>query len=224
MELWLDTADITAIKKANELGIIYGVTTNPSIFAAAKRPAKELIADLLQSQPGIVALQVTQTHVNDMVEQARELSELSPRIVVKIPATPMGFTAMSHLKKLTVPVLATAISSLSQFVCATAAGADYAALYLAHMQKAGKNITNEIDKMLAIAQKHQWPIKLMGAAFADAATAQTVMGSGIPAVTLPNAILTELLAIDPLVKKQLEQFDHDWKHYQDNYDAGIFKQ
>ncbi len=222
MELWLDTADIAAIKKANELGIIYGVTTNPSIFAREKRSAKELIEDLLNSQPGVVALQVTRPgNVNEMVEQARQLSALSSRIVIKIPATPIGFAAMSQLKKHKVPVLATAISSLSQFVCAAAAGADYAALYLSHMQNAGKNIASEIDDMLAIAQKHKWSVKLMGAAFADAATAQKVMGSGIPSVTLPDAILTELLAVDPLVKKQIEQFDNDWKHYQENHDAGI---
>ncbi len=91
------------------------------------------------------------------------------------------------------------------------------------MQKSGKNILTEIDDMLTITEKHKWSVKLMGAAFADASTAGKVIGTGIASVTLPDAILTELLAIEPLVKNQIEQFDNDWKHYQDNYAAGILK-
>ncbi len=222
MELWLDTADILAIKKANELGIFYGVTTNPSIFAQAQCDAKKLINELLKSQPGLVAVQVTYTdHAQDMIEQARKLSELSDRIVVKIPATPVGIKAMSGLKKHKVPVLATAISSISQFTFSALAGAAYAALYLSHMQNAGKNILAEIEAMLWLTEKHQWNVKLMGAAFADAQTAQAVIASGVPSITVPEAIFEELLAIDPLVQKQFDHFEKAWQQYQQQHQADL---
>lgn len=224
MELWLDTADITAIKKAHELGIFYGVTTNPSIFARAEVDAKQLIEQLLTSQAGLVALQVTYTNdAKDIVAQAKQLSSLSNRIVVKIPATPIGFAAMSELKKHKVPVLATAISSISQFTFSALAGAEYAALYLSHMQKSGKNIFAEIEAMLHLTQKHNWAVKLMGAAFADAPTAQAVIASGVPSITVPEAIFNELLAIDPFVQQQFQQFDNDWQKYQKLHQADLLK-
>jgi TalC/MipB family fructose-6-phosphate aldolase len=218
MELWLDTADLAAISQASKLGIFYGVTTNPSIFARARMDEKQLIAHLLQEQPGLLALQVTQVQdAKAIVSQALDLSSLSDRIVVKIPATPIGFAAMHVLKKQKVPVLATAISSISQFVFSALAGADYAALYLSHMMRSEKDILAQIEAMLLLTEKHHWTVKLMGAAFTDAKTTEAVIATGVHSVTLPEAIVNELLAIDPYVQQQFKQFDNDWQYYQTHY-------
>lgn len=215
MELWLDTADIDSIHQANQLGILHGVTTNPSIFSSAKKDERTLINELLNCQSGLLALQVTQiANATEIVKNARALSEKSPRIVVKIPATDIGIAAMSELKQYKVPVLATAISTTSQFIFATLAGAQYAALYLSHMQKAEKDIYAEIASMLKLVKKHKWQVKLMGAAFADELTAENVMASGIQAVTLTPNVLSELFIIEPLVKLQMQQFEKDWQQYQ----------
>jgi TalC/MipB family fructose-6-phosphate aldolase len=223
MQLWLDTANIAAIKKATESGLLYGVTTNPSIFAKEEADGDKLLQDLLNVQPGFVAVQVTRTKsVDEMVKQAISFSRLNPgRIVVKIPSTPMGFAAMKKLKTQNVLVLATAISTISQFIAAATVGADYAALYLSHMQSANKDIFAEMKAMLALADKNHWKTNLMGAAFADAPTAQQTLAAGVGSVTVPEAIFNQLFAIEPQVKKQLDQFEADWAKYEKNQNAGI---
>lgn len=223
MQLWLDTADIEAIKKANESGILHGVTTNPSIFAAAKTDAESLIKQLLNIQPGLVAIQVTNTStVSHMVTQASAISALSPeRIVIKVPSTLMGFTAMREMKNKNIVVLATAISTITQFVAAATVGADYAALYLSHMQSAGKNIFDEMKSMLALAQNNHWTVNLMGAAFANATTAQETMATGVGSVTVPAAIFDELFTIEPKVAEQLQRFENDWEKYQKTHNAWL---
>ncbi len=223
MQFWLDTANINDIKIASQSGILFGVTTNPSIFSKAQTDADELIQQFLTIQPGLVAIQVTRTQsVNDMVHQARLLSALSPkRIVIKVPSTLTGFAAMRELKKHQILVLATAISSVSQFVAAANAGVDYAALYLSHMQKAGKDIVSEMEIMTKIARKNQWSVNLMGAAFADEATVQSSIAAGVNSVTVPSAIFNQLFAIESHVAHQLKQFETDWKSYQDHHAAGL---
>jgi fructose-6-phosphate aldolase 1 len=223
MQLWLDTADITAIEKAKQSGLLYGVTTNPSIFSAANKDFDQLLTELLSLQEGLVAVQVTKTEsIDQMVAQALALSKLCPaRIVVKIPSTPTGFAAMHQLKKKNVLVLATAISTITQYIAAATVGADYGALYLSHMQSSKKDIFAEIKTMLALAEKNCWTINLMGAAFADTATAQQTMAAGVGSVTVPDDIFDKLFNIEPEVAKQLEKFKVDWRQYQQNHKAGI---
>lgn len=226
MQIWLDTADIAAIEQASKSGVLFGVTTNPSIFAAANKDADKLLDELLSVQTGLLAVQVTNIASADhMFQQGLALSKLSPtRIVIKVPSTPMGFQAMKQLKekkKFLGQVLATGISTLPQFIAAATVKADYAALYLAHMQSAHKNIMDEVKIMTTLIKENGWTTNLMGAAFADTATAQAIMGAGVGSVTVPTAIFNELFAIEPQVLKQYATFEADWDKYQKNHQAGM---
>jgi len=109
MELWLDTIDRIAIERAKDLGLLHGVTTNPSLLAAANIPAEEILEDLLNHFSGPIAVQVTFSAASEMIEQGRDLYDFSPRIIVKVPVTEEGIQAISRLNHSEIPTMATAV-------------------------------------------------------------------------------------------------------------------
>lgn len=109
MELWLDTLNLDLIKEASHLGILTGVTTNPSILSQTDALPETTIKRLLDIQPGYVAAQVVATELDGIMTQARKLAKLDKRVIIKIPAHSHGFRAMGLLKKEDISTLATTI-------------------------------------------------------------------------------------------------------------------
>jgi transaldolase len=129
MEIWLDTAELDLVQTAKEMGILHGVTTNPSIIAKSKMGMEDLLEKLLQMQPGPVTAQVTAEEAPEMVKQGSSLRQFSNRIIVKVPVTTEGVKAIYGLKLLQIPVMATAVFDSNQVLLAAKAGAAYNAPY-----------------------------------------------------------------------------------------------
>lgn len=207
MELWLDTTDYTAIKNASRLGILTGVTTNPSILSQANDYPENVLTNLLEIQSGYVAAQVTAHNLDGMLEQAINLSALSNRIIIKIPASQDGFKAMALLKRDGIPTLATTIFDVKQVVFSSIAGAAYAAPYLGRLPG---NQEATLADMQAIIQQQKYPIKIMAAAIRSSDQFVECARLGVSAITLPIHVYEELFVPSNYVTESLHKFTLDW--------------
>lgn len=212
MEIWLDTAEIAEIKKAYRMGLLYGVTTNPSILASSKRISEDVIKEILDVQPGPVAVQVTTNTVAEMLLQAKKLTKFSSRIVVKVPAVPQGYEAMKAMDQENIPVMATAILHAAQVILAGINRAAYAAPYLGKMFSEKINYRTEIKKILQILHVQQMPTKLIAAAIKDRKQFILCAELGVPAITVPSAIFTNLIDPLPTTHQSLAKFALDWEN------------
>src|SRR5579862_3096571 len=162
MQIWLDTAEIPLIEKASKMGILYGVTTNPSIAALSKLPLEDLIDALLKVQKGQVAVQVTANDAKTMIAQAEALHRFSDRIVVKIPVTEDGLMALHALSQ-KIPTMATAVFDVNQVLLAAKAGASYIAPYYSKICEAEINGIDTIRVMLDLLRRYAFPSQLLAA-------------------------------------------------------------
>lgn len=210
MEIWLDTANVDYVSYVNDLGILQGVTTNPTILSQSKICPQELIGRLLEVQKGTVAIQVLSNDVNEMCKQAKLLSAISDRILVKIPVTQNGLRAIYALNQEGIPTLATAIFELHQALLAFKAGANYLAPYLGRIADTGKNPIEVLSQMHLMKLNYGFDGKLMGAGIRELATAIACVEMGISAITLSENIFKEFVEDYQHTLLALDKFSEDW--------------
>lgn len=217
MEIWLDTSNVNLIKNSNDLGLIYGVTTNPTILSLAELPPKKLFQSILEEQTGMVAVQVLSNETSEICRQARLLAALSPRVLVKIPTTQDGIRAIHLLTKEGIPTLATAIFELRQAFLAFKSGATYLAPYLGRMADLGKDPLKEIAQMQAMKNHYRFEGKIMAAGVRELTIALGCVELGICAITLPDKVFDGFIRDSEATKFALDKFLDDWSkssHYQ----------
>lgn len=217
MEIWLDTSDVTIVAEAKNLGILDGVTTNPTIMASSKISPQDLIKELLAVQDGFVAVQVLSDDVEEMKNQAKMLSNLSNRILIKIPVTKNGLQVLSLLNREGIPTLATAIFDLRQALFAFKAGALYLAPYLGRIADSGKDPIEVLSKMQALKKDYGFEGKIMGAGIRDVSSALACVELGISAITLSDKIFAEFTADSEHTLKALQKFSTDWSNSPHKY-------
>ncbi|OHX13373.1 hypothetical protein BI347_07505 [Chromobacterium sphagni] len=211
MKIWLDTIDFDAIKDAQALGILAGVTTNPSILGAAASCVEDIIATLLEIQHGQVAVQVISNEMPGMLRQARALAAISPRMVVKIPAINDGFKAISILEKEGVATLATTIFETRQIVLAAMAGASYAAPYVNRIEASTGNAFALLQESQAILEKHRYRTAIMAAAIKSTDQFLRCAQIGVGAITLPPSVYQGLFASSQDIDDSLLRFETAWR-------------
>lgn len=210
MKIWLDTIDITTIKHAATLGILAGVTTNPAILSGSAQGFEDVVGDILDSQPGWLAVQVVQADYDSILKQARTLAGMSERIVVKIPAVEDGFRAITALARENIVTLATTIFESRQIVTAALCGATYAAPYLNRIEE----VTGRAFEMLQASQKiietYGFKTQILAAAIKSVDQFVRCATLGIPAVTLPENVYRALFASNENIASSLHRFDVAW--------------
>lgn len=207
MELWLDTAEVTAIKKASELGLLQGVTTNPTILSRVSTPAENVLEEILALFSGPVAVQVTVNDAAGMIEQAKDLIEFSNRIIVKIPVTEAGLRAIAHLRTLKIMTMGTAIFEPMQAFLAAKAGASYLAPYFSHI---GEQALNVCDTMQQILTSNQLQAKLLIASLRTPIHVVYCAQRGF-GMTLPPALFEECITPPDATAQALERFEKAWR-------------
>jgi len=195
MRLYVDTADGHAITQAAATGFVFGVTTNPTLLRRASLRRTDL-APLVQTaaHAGLreIHLQVFSADAAAMVADARMLYALDPRhVVIKIPATAAGFRAAHELRE-EMPITITAVFTARQALLAGIVGARYAAVYLGRLRDAGQDAAAALTGMLAAVRAQQMDVRLLIASVREASDVEMLAQLGIPAVTLPPALLLAL--------------------------------
>lgn len=212
IELYLDTADIQEVTRFNHCLPLKGVTTNPSILANSAIGLTTLLPTLAKiiGKDARFHAQVVSTTVEEMVAEAKQLDQLPYDMVVKVPATEIGLTAIKLIKQEGILVLATAIYSAQQGFLAALCGADYLAPYVNRIDAIGGDGVGVVADLQHLLNQHQLDSKILAASFKNMQQAMDVMQLGIGAITLPVDVAAQIFA-HPSVQPAVEQFSKDWQ-------------
>ncbi len=217
MRIFLDTANIDHIKQGVRLGVVSGVTTNPTLVSKeGHKDYKAMVKEICDIVPGPVSAEVVVEGVDAMLEQARQIAAWAPNVVIKIPATAEGLEVTSALKKENIKVNMTLCFSVNQALLAALAGASYISPFVGRLDDAGhdgmalvgdivdvfKNYENLTTEVLAASIRH--PLHCIAAAKAGAHIA-----------TIPYKVLLQMTK-HPLTDIGIERFMADWKSVSDN--------
>ena len=210
MQIFLDTADVKEIRELSSLGLVDGVTTNPSLVAKEGRPFREIVTEILSIVDGPINLEVVSTEASGMVTEGRDLAKLHKNVVVKIPLIAEGLKAVKQLTQEGIRTNVTLCFSGPQALLAAKAGASYISPFVGRLDDIGHVGMGLVRQIVAIYKNYGYATKVLAASlrgpihFLDAALA------GAHVCTLPPAVLRQLLK-HPLTDSGLERFLTDWK-------------
>lgn len=213
MELYLDTADVSAVKRLARVLPLHGVTTNPSIVAQAGKPIWEVLPALRDALGGTGKLfaQVMAGDAERMVADAVLLHQRVPGLIVKVPATAEGLAAIKKLKSMSIPTLGTAVYGAAQGLLSALAGAEYVAPYINRVDAQGGDgivMVRELQQLLTLHAPHA---KVLAASFKTPRQALECMLAGCQSLTLPVGVAEQLLAT-PAVDAAVATFEQDWQN------------
>lgn len=211
MEIWLDTTNTRTVQQAVRLGLLSGVTTNPTLIAQSKRDVEEVLEDLLHHQEGHVTAQVVAEDSSEMVQQGQNLYSMSNRLIIKVPVTREGLEAIHLLSRQGIPTMATVIFQPHQALMAALAGADYVAPYLGQIEKNGGEPWKVLKSIVHIFQTYRLKTKVLGASLSSLEHVVQCAEAGIYGVTIKDNLFEMLIGTDSMTLKRVEQFANDWK-------------
>ncbi|ENC9770389.1 TPA: fructose-6-phosphate aldolase [Citrobacter koseri] len=212
MELYLDTSDVEAVKSLARIFPLAGVTTNPSIVAAGKKPLEVLLPELHDAMGGQGRLfaQVMASTAQGMVSDARKLRAIIPDIVVKVPVTAEGLAAIKLLKAEGIPTLGTAVYGAAQGLLSALAGADYVAPYVNRVDAQGGNGIQTVNDLQQLLKMHAPHAKVLAASFKTPRQALDCLLAGCESITLPLDVAQQLISY-PAVDAAVAKFEQDWQ-------------
>ena len=210
MKIFIDTANIEDIKKANEMGVICGVTTNPSLIAKEKRDFKQTIKEITGIVDGPISAEVVSLEAPQMVEEAMPLAELNKNIVIKLPMTVEGLKACKILTEKGIKTNVTLIFTATQALLAARAGATYVSPFLGRLDDIGENSVELIEDVVTIFEKHNIKTEIIAASIRNPWHAKEAAKAGAHIATIPYSTLINMTK-NELTDKGIEKFLKDWE-------------
>jgi len=211
MKFFIDTANLDEINEANELGMIDGVTTNPSLVAKeGDVDFKEHIAKICSIVKGDVSAEVTALDTAGMLEQGRELAKIAPNVVVKCPLTLDGLKATRILTAEGTGVNVTLCFSAAQAILAAKAGARYISPFIGRLDDIATNGMQLIADIVQIYHNYDFPTQVLAASIRHPMHIVDSALAGADVATIPFKVIKQLVQ-HPLTDKGLESFLSDWK-------------
>jgi len=210
MKFFIDTANLEEIRKAKELGLLDGVTTNPSLVSKEGREFKPLIKEICDIVDGPVSAEVVSTDADGMVKEARELSKLADNIVVKIPLVKEGLKAVKILSVEGVKVNVTLCFSAVQALMAAKAGATYISPFVGRLDDIGHIGMEIVEQILSIYENYGYDTEVIVASIRNPLHVLDAALMGADIATIPFKVMEQLIR-HPLTDIGLERFLADWK-------------
>lgn len=210
MKIFLDTANIEDIKEIKSLGVIHGVTTNPSLIAKEKRDLKETLKEIASIVDGPISGEVISLDYENMIKEAEELASIHKNIVVKIPMTYDGLKAVSYLSKKGIGTNVTLIFSAAQALLAARAGASYVSPFLGRLDDIGSNGLILIEDISEIFNVHNIQTEIIAASIRNPIHVIEAAKLGANIGTLPPSVIRALIN-HPLTDSGIEKFKEDWE-------------
>lgn len=212
MKIFMDTADVDEIVSMAELGIVYGVTTNPSLIAKSGRTQAEVIPEICKLVTGPVSAEVISTECAGMVREARQIAQIADNIVVKIiPCIAEGLKAVRILSAEGIKTNVTLVFSLSQAILAANAGASYVSPFIGRLDDIGEDGVQLVANMVKIFKQYGLKTEIIAASIRNLDHVNQVMLAGAQIATIPTNVLEQML-LHPLTDKGLEKFLQDYKN------------
>ncbi|MDQ7093011.1 fructose-6-phosphate aldolase [Desulfosporosinus sp. PR] len=210
MQFFLDTANLEEIKKAWDMGVIAGLTTNPSLVAKEGKDFYELLNAVTGIVDGPISAEVIALDYEGMLREARDLAGIHPNIVVKIPMTEEGLKTVKTLSAENIKTNVTLIFSANQGLLAARAGATYVSPFLGRLDDIGENGLNLVADLSEIFQVHNLGTKIIAASIRNPVHVTEAAKLGADYATVPFSVLRQLFR-HPLTDAGIEKFLADWK-------------
>jgi len=213
MKIFLDTANLDAIKKYNDMGLLDGITTNPSLLAKEGGDPQKTMKEISTIIKGDVSLEVVSTTYDEMIEEGRRLREYGNNVIVKCPMTGEGLKACKSLSAEGIPVNVTLVFSSNQAVLAAKAGAKYVSPFIGRLDDIGHTGMDLIKEIKQIFQNYDFKTQILVASVRHPQHVVDAGKIGADVVTLPPTVLEKMLK-HTLTDKGLKAFLDDWKRLQ----------
>ena len=210
MKIFLDTANISAIKMYNDMGLVDGITTNPSLMAKEGGDPEKVMEEIVRTIKGDVSLEVLSMETNGMLEEGRRLRKYGNNVVVKCPLTPEGLKACKILTSEGIPVNVTLCFSVNQAILAAKAGAKYVSPFIGRLDDNGQDGMNLIKEMHQVFQNYKFSTQILVASVRHPMHVVEAAKIGADVVTLPPDVLGKMLK-HPLTDVGLKNFLSDWE-------------
>ena len=210
MKIFLDTANISAIKMYNDMGLVDGITTNPSLMAKEGGDPKKIMEEIVQIIKGDVSLEVLSMDTDGMLEEGKRLRKYGKNVVLKCPLTPEGLKACKILTSEGIPVNVTLCFSVNQAILAAKAGAKYVSPFIGRLDDNGQDGMNLIKEMHQVFQNYKFSTQILVASVRHPMHVVEAAKIGADVVTLPPDVLGKMLK-HPLTDVGLKNFLSDWE-------------
>lgn len=209
MKFFLDTANVDEIKRINELGLVDGVTTNPTIIAKEGRDFEEVIKEICSLVDGPVSAEVTGSQAEEMIAEAEVLAKWARNVVVKIPMTEQGLKAVNTLSKKGIKTNVTLVFTVAQGLMAAKAGATYISPFLGRLDDIGTDSMALIKNLRKVLDNYVYKAEIISASVRGLEHVEKVAELGADIATIPGNLFPKLWS-HPLTDKGIEQFEKDW--------------
>ena len=213
MKFFIDTANVDEIKKAHALGMVDGVTTNPSLVAKESRPFIEILKEICQIVEGPVSAEVVSLDAEGMLQEARELAKLADNIVIKIPMIEEGLKAVKQLAAEGIKTNVTLIFSASQALLAAKAGATFVSPFVGRLDDISINGMDLVADIMTIFRNYGYSTEVIVASVRSPMHVVDAARMGADIATIPYKVIAQL-AKHPLTDIGMKQFLADWEKWQ----------
>ncbi|HVE37083.1 MAG TPA: fructose-6-phosphate aldolase [Nitrososphaeraceae archaeon] len=210
MKIFLDTASIESIKKFVDMGIVDGITTNPTLISREKGHPADIMREIVKIVKGPVNLEVVATKTEEMVEEGLRLKKFGENVIVKVPMTSDGLKAVRKLAENKIKTNVTLIFSSNQALLAAKAGASYVSPFIGRLDDAGQEGMTVIKEIVQIFGNYGYSSEVLVASVRHPIHVIEAGKLGAHIVTLPPDILGKMLT-HPLTDKGLALFLSDWE-------------
>lgn len=214
MRIFLDTANVEEIRAASELGIISGVTTNPSLMAREGRNLREIVQEITRLVDGPISVEAIAQEAEEIAAEARDLAAMGDNIVVKIPVTPAGLKAVKALARDGVRTNVTLVFSANQALLAALAGATYVSPFVGRLDDAGHNGMEVVADIVTIYAQYGMETEVIAASIRHPLHVLEAARIGADIATVPYGVLQQCLR-HPLTDAGIERFLADWEKVKD---------
>ncbi len=210
MKFFIDTANIQEIKKGLEMGMVDGVTTNPSLIAKENMPFKEIITQICKLVDGPVSAEVVSLEAEGMLAEAKELAKIADNIVIKIPMIIEGLKAVKKLAAEGIKTNVTLVFSAAQALLAAKAGASFVSPFVGRLDDIGTPSMDLISDIATVYDNYGYQSEIIVASVRNPQHVMDAALIGADIATIPLKVITQL-AKHPLTDIGIEQFLADWE-------------
>jgi len=209
MKIFIDTADIEEIKHAHSLGLVDGVTTNPTLMAKTGKSFAEMVEEIVGVVDGPISVETVKEDAEGMIEDARRLAKCHKNIVVKIPMTSEGLKAVKVLSHEGINTNVTLIFSANQALLAAKAGATYVSPFIGRLDDNGQDGIHLLEEIMEMFQNYEFPTEVISASIRNPIHVKDTALLGVHIATIPYKIILQL-AKHPLTDVGIRNFMSDF--------------
>ncbi|MGB9600414.1 MAG: fructose-6-phosphate aldolase [Myxococcota bacterium] len=210
MKIFIDTADIQEIREANRIGIIDGVTTNPSLIAKTGRKFEEVIQDIIKEVDGPISVEVISLEADGMVEEGRRFAKIHKNITIKIPMTTEGLKAVKVLSKEQIKTNVTLVFSPIQALLAAKAGATFVSPFVGRLDDINQDGFELVEQIVEIYNNYEFTTEVIAASIRNPVHVLRAALCGCHIATIPYSTILQLTK-HPLTDAGIKKFLEDWQ-------------